>query len=279
LALTGDSTAARLRWRAVLERFPQSYYVLPARDRLGLGAEPGASTRAPSPLAEETTEALERGALLERLGLRVEARFELDRISREAEAAVAMIPATAEGFARLGYTARAYKLALRSADSSLARLAFPIPRRADLFDEARIAGVDPLLAASIIRQESGFDPSARSVADARGLMQVVPSVGAAFAKADGLREWDASLLYQPEINVHFGLKHLAGSLRRSPHLAHALAAYNAGTRAADRWVALPGARNDPEIFLERIQYAETRDYVRRILRNLATYRALYPVTP
>jgi soluble lytic murein transglycosylase-like protein len=44
-------------------------------------------------------------------------------------------------------------------------------------------------------------------------------------------------------------------------------------------VALPGARNDPEIFMERIQYAETRDYVRRILRNLSTYRALYPVTP
>jgi soluble lytic murein transglycosylase len=181
--------------------------------------------------------------------------------------------------AQLGYTARAYKLAQRSGDSSLVRMAFPIPRRADLFDEARIAGVDPLLAAAIIRQESGFDPQARSAADARGLMQVVPSVGAAFARTDGLKDWDVTLLYQPEINVHFGLTHLAGSLRRSPYLVHALAAYNAGTRAADDWLSLPGVKGDPELFIERIQFAETRDYVKRILKNLATYRALYPVTP
>lgn len=276
---TGDSAGARTRWRSLVEHSPQSYYALPARDRLG------SSPALPPPIApsadppEATMVTLERGAQLERLGLRVEARFELDRIAREAEATPALLPATAQGFAQLGYIARAYKLALRSPDSTLARLAFPIPRRADLFDEARLAGVDPLLAAALIRQESGFDPQARSAADARGLMQVVPSVGAAFARADGLRDWDAALLYQPEINVHFGLNHLAASLRRSPHLAHALAAYNAGTRAADQWAALPGARGDPDLFIERIQFAETRDYVRRILKNLATYRALYPVAP
>jgi soluble lytic murein transglycosylase len=276
---TGDSTAARARWRSLAEHTPQSYYALPARERLGLAPE-GTMPAAPSIVPPgETMAALERGALLERLGLRVEARFEFDRIFREAGTTPAGVPAAAEGFSRLGYTARAYRLALRSTDSALMRLAFPIPRRADLFDEARVAGVDPLLAAALIRQESGFDPLARSVADARGLMQVVPTVGAAFARTDGLREWDAALLYQPEINVHFGLLHLAASLRRSPHLAHALAAYNAGTRAADEWAALPGAKADPELFIERIQFAETRDYVRRVLKNLATYRALYPVTP
>ena len=276
---SGDSSGARARWRSLAEHTPQSYYALPARERLGLAPE-GATPADPSVVPPgETMAALERGAQLERLGLRVEARFEFDRIVREAGTTPAGVPAAAEGFSRLGYTARAYRLALRSTDSALMRLAFPIPRRADLFDEARVAGVDPLLAAALIRQESGFDPMARSVADARGLMQVVPSVGAAFARADGLREWDASLLYQPEINVHFGLLHLAASLRRSPHLAHALAAYNAGTRAADEWAALPGAKADPELFIERIQFAETRDYVRRVLKNLATYRALYPVTP
>ncbi len=279
LIATGDSAGARARWRSLLERFPQSYYALPARDRLGLALEPASAARVPAAPPEEITAALERGALLERLGLRVEARFELDLVSRNAEAAPATMPAVAQAFAQLGYTARAWKLALRSADSALARLAFPIPRRADLFDEARLAGVDPLLAAAIMRQESGFDPAARSVADARGLMQVVPSVGAALARVDGLREWDAGLLYQPEINVRFGLTHLAASLRRSPYLAHALAAYNAGTRAADDWLALPGVKGDPELFIERIQFAETRDYVRRILKNLSTYRALYPVTP
>jgi len=279
LLATGDSAGAQARWHSLVEHNPQSYYALPARDRLGLATLPAPVVPAPPGPSEETMAALDRGALLDRLGLRVEARFELDRVSREAEAGPAAIPATAQGLAQLGYTARAYKLALHGTDSSLARLAFPIPRRADLFEEARIAGVDPLLAAALIRQESGFDPQARSGADARGLMQVVPSVGAAFARADGLKEWDAGLLYQPEINVHFGLTHLAVSLRRSPHLAHALAAYNAGTRAADQWAVLPGAKSDPDLFIERIQFAETRDYVRRVLKNLATYRALYLVTP
>ena len=276
LASTKDTVAARLRWRAVVERFPQSYYALPARSRLGIEPPPVSEGTVP-PASDETTRALERATLLERLGLKVEARFEFERVSREAESAPAALAATAGAFASIGQTARSYRLGLRVTDPGLARLAFPIPRRADLFDEARAAGVDPMLAAALIRQESEFNPAARSPADARGLMQVVPSVGAAFARANGLQEWDVSLLYQPEINVHFGLAHLANSLRRSPHLAHALAAYNAGTRAADLWAARPGARSDPEIFIERIQYAETRDYVRRILRYQATYRALYPV--
>jgi soluble lytic murein transglycosylase len=135
--------------------------------------------------------------------------------------------------------------------------------------------VDPLLAAAIVRQESAFDPNARSVADARGLMQVLPRVGAVLARGEGLRDWDPAVLYQGELNLHFGLLHLAQILKRSPRLEVALAAYNAGATAANQWLALPGAR-DPEVFIERVQFAETRDYVRRILRNLAIYRALYP---
>jgi soluble lytic murein transglycosylase len=156
------------------------------------------------------------------------------------------------------------------------QLGFPLPRPAALFDEARRSGVDPLLAAAIIRQESAFDPAARSRADALGLMQVLPGVGAALARADGVTEWDPALLFQPELNLRFGMAHLAQTLTRYGRLEHALAAYNAGSRPTDRWLALPGAVADPEVFLERIQYVETRDYVRRVLRNLAVYRALHP---
>lgn len=276
LAAGRDTAAAGVRWRAVLERFPQSYYAFPARTRLGIEPAPPPELPSATPPPEETVRALERAALLERLGLKLEARFEFERVARDAEAAPATLAATAGALAGMGQTSRSFRLGLRLTDPAFARLAFPIPRRADLFDEAKAAGVDPLLAAALIRQESEFNPAARSPADARGLMQVVPSVGAAFARANRITEWDVSLLYQPEINVHFGLAHLANSLRRSPHLAHALAAYNAGTRAADQWAALPGTRSDPELFIERIQYAETRDYVRRILRYQATYRALYP---
>jgi soluble lytic murein transglycosylase len=276
LAASGDSSGARDRWRSVLNTFPSSYYAVPASQRLGVTAisiTPGVPA---GPIDSMAAAALDRGALLERLGLRVEARFEYDRLSRVAEGSATSLGPIATAFATRGYTARAYRLAQRAGDGSLQRLSFPIPRASVLFEEASQATVDPLLAASLIRQESGFDPTARSRADARGLMQVLPNVGASLARASGLREWDPTLLDQPELNVHFGLIHLAEALRRYPRIESALAAYNAGTRAADQWLALPGALADPEMFVERIQYVETRDYVRRILRNLAVYRALYP---
>ncbi|HEX7024078.1 MAG TPA: lytic transglycosylase domain-containing protein, partial [Gemmatimonadales bacterium] len=189
------------------------------------------------------------------------------------------LPGIAAGLAGRGFTARAYRLALRSSDPRLQRLIYPIPRPAELLSESADAGVDPLLAAAIIRQESAFDPAARSRADAMGLMQVLPSVGAALARADGVREWDAALLFQPEVNLRFGLRHLAQVMRRYGRIEHALAAYNAGSRPTGQWLLQPGAAKDPEVFIERIQYTETRDYVRRVLRNLSVYRALYPRAP
>jgi soluble lytic murein transglycosylase len=109
-----------------------------------------------------------------------------------------------------------------------------------------------------------------------GLMQVLPSVGASLARAEGLRDWETPLLYQPDVSLRFGISHLAQLLRRYARLEHALAAYNAGSRPSQEWLRLPGAADDPEVFIERIQYVETRDYVRRVLRNLSVYRALYP---
>lgn len=277
LLAIGDSSGARSRWQLLLDRFPSSYYTIPAARRLGVSAMAVAAD--PSPATDGGARSnFERGALLDRLGLRVEARFEYDWISRAAEAAPAGLPAGAAAFASQGCTARALRLATRAGEAAPQRLLFPLPRTAGFLEEAREAGVDPLLAAALIRQESGFDPAARSPADARGLMQVLPGVGAALARADGIREWDSALLYQPELNLRFGLRHLAQALRRFPALEPALAGYNAGTRAAAAWLALPGAREDAEVYIERIQFVETRDYVRRILRNLAVYQALYPGT-
>ncbi len=280
-----DSTGARVRWKSVVERFPNSYYAIPSASRLGL---PGfaAGVAAAVPARDDGVDAaLDRGALLERIGLRVEARFEFDRVARDAENGSGGLLAAATAFLARGLAARAYHLALRaeprgaSPDGAVQRLLFPVPLAAELANEAHRVGIDPLLVAALIRQESGFDPQARSAADARGLMQVLPSLGAALARAEGVADWDTSLLYQPEVNLHFGVVHLNQALRRYPRLEPALAAYNAGAKATEQWLALPGAANDPEVFMERIQFVETRDYVRRILRNVAVYRALYPAGP
>ncbi len=280
-----DTTGARARWKAVAERFPNSYYAIPSASRLGLpGPTAAAAAELPAP-DDGVGAALDRGALLERIGLRVEARFEFDRVGRDAENGSGGLLPAATAFLARGLAARAYHLALRveprgtSLDGAIQRLLFPLPMAAELADEAHRVGIDPLLVAAVMRQESGFDPQARSAADARGLMQVLPSLGASLARAEGVPDWDTALLYQPDINLHFGVVHLNQALRRAPRLEAALAAYNAGSKATEQWLALPGAANDPEVFIERIQFVETRDYVRRILRNLAIYRALYPAWP
>ena len=132
-----------------------------------------------------------------------------------------------------------------------------------------------MLAAAVIRQESAFDPEARSTADARGLMQVMPAVGTQLARRAGLPEWDPVLLYQPDVNLDFGIDHLAQDLAKLEWPERALAAYNAGTERVARWRAIRGVDDDPEVFVERIPFAETRDYVRRVTRNAAVYRSLY----
>jgi soluble lytic murein transglycosylase len=157
----------------------------------------------------------------------------------------------------------------------VAELLYPMPYREVLIAGARAAAVDPMLVAGVIRQESLFDPAARSVADARGLMQVLPSVGEQLARRAGLPEWDPVLLYQPDVNIDFGIEHLAEALEQLQWPERALAAYNAGAARVARWQAIRGVTEDPEVFVERIPFTETRDYVRKVLRNFAIYTALY----
>jgi soluble lytic murein transglycosylase len=277
----GSPAAARDHWQALLEKFPDSYYVIPAAMRLDVPVPEPPGDGAPL-TGSEFGSALDRAELLDRLGLGFEARLERDHVARTAERSIPSLAEAARAFAARGHSGRALRLAQRARDrgapldGGLARLLYPLPVANELELEARRLGVDPLLAAGLIRQESGFDPAARSVADARGLMQVMPSLGAAFAAREQLPGWDPVLLFQPDLNVHFGLAHLATVLRRYDRVEHALAAYNAGGTPVRGWLELTGTRADPEVFIERIPYVETRDYVRIVLRNREIYRVLYP---
>jgi soluble lytic murein transglycosylase len=274
----GDTTAAQARWRSILQRFPSSYYAYRALERLRAtppDQRPAGAESSPDPLAAAD---FDRAALLERLGLRAEARLEYDWLTRRGSVSPTARISMAQAFQRRGMVGRAYRLAAPVVDSTSQQFAFPLIEIPFLLEEARLAQVDPLLAAAIIRQESGYELSARSRADARGWMQVLPSLGASMARGTGIREWDPALLHQAEINLRFGMAHLSSMLKRLPRLPMVLAAYNAGSRAAERWANIAGAADD-EVYIERIQYTETRDYVRRVLANLAAYRALYGRTP
>jgi len=113
-----------------------------------------------------------------------------------------------------------------------------------------------------------------SVAGARGLMQLMPSVGAAIARTKGYPLWDPALLFDADVNLELGTAHLASSMRSGMPTARALAAYNAGASRVARWINRPGSA-DPELFTEWIPYTETRDYVRIVQRNRDVYHALY----
>ena len=132
--------------------------------------------------------------------------------------------------------------------------------------------------AALIRQESIFNPVATSPAGARGLMQIMPAVGRLLARSAAFPLWDPVLLYQPDVNLELGTRHLAELVRRYPQAVRSLAAYNAGAPRVELWAAKVGMA-DEELFAERIPYRETRDYVRIIQRNEDMYRALYGLHP
>jgi soluble lytic murein transglycosylase len=190
--------------------------------------------------------------------------------------------AAAYAFSKGGYPSRGIILAERARSLGMEfgaedwRLLYPISHGALLRTEARRNRIDPALVAAVIRQESRFTPGALSVAGARGLMQLMPPVGRALAQTRHVVPWDDVMLYQPDVSIELGTIHLAEALRRNPIPSYALAGYNAGGSRLARWRTLRGT-DDPELFVERIPFVETRDYVRIVLRNQEFYRALYPL--
>jgi soluble lytic murein transglycosylase len=223
--------------------------------------------------------ALARVATLERLGMDVESRFELDALGDRAERDPAEAAAIASGLVTAGQPARALRVALKALDRgtqsrALYRAAYPIVHADALVEDARRNGIDPALVAGLIRQESSFNPTAVSAAGARGLMQLMPSVGTSIASGLGYPLWNPALLFEPDVSLELGTAHLASSLKRGTPTARALAAYNAGGSRVARWSQRPGS-DDPELFTEWIPYTETRDYVRIVQRNADVYRALY----
>jgi soluble lytic murein transglycosylase len=160
-------------------------------------------------------------------------------------------------------------------DRRLLRLVFPFPYREMIVREAAEWGLDPLLVASLIRQESAFKRDIRSSAGAVGLMQVMPGTGAELARRLGPARFREDHLEVPEVNLHLGAAFYRDMSRRyDGELTLVLSAYNAGPARANRWRRYPEV-GDPPRFTERIPIEETRGYVKNVRRNLAIYRILY----
>jgi len=278
----GDDQSAGERWRALLGQQPISYYTVMSAQRLGEAVPSpaqGGGTGGRTPRVAAVDSAIARIKLLERLGMDFEARFEMDALEERANTSTERALATAAAFLAIDQSSRAIHVAQKLAeagqrDGRVMRILYPVVDRDELTRAAKAQGLEPALVAAIIRQESSFNPRAVSVADARGLMQVLPSVGQEVARSLGFPVWYPALLLDADANLQLGTAHLAAYRKQYGPLPRVLAAYNAGGSRVERWSGRPGA-DDPEMFTERIPFAETREYVRVVGRNLAVYRQLY----
>ena len=139
-------------------------------------------------------------------------------------------------------------------------------------------GAEPAVVHAIARQESNFEVDVVSGANARGVMQLLPATAASVARQLGIPHNPAWLTSDPAHNMRLGSAYIADRLARfGGAMPFAFAAYNAGAGRVDEWLGTygdPRAGGRPMLdWMEMIPFAETRNYVQRVMENVAIYRA------
>jgi soluble lytic murein transglycosylase len=147
-----------------------------------------------------------------------------------------------------------------------AKLRYPLEYEHVIVGHARNYDLDAALLAAVIYRESKFDPDARSRSGAIGLMQLLPDTAKGIALHTGGKRFVVSDLVDPEINVRYGAFYLRRLMRKYEDERLALAAYNAGQRNVDVWLAEEGGR---------IGFPETRQYVDDVLELRDVYARAY----
>ena len=233
-----------------------------------------------------TLQNLVRAYELLHLGLAEEAVSELVLVEKKASDS-RLLAELARIYASVGTVRRAERLArdrlssfLLDSDAPRAydywRFAYPKGYANAVAGNARDFGVPEELVFAVAHEESTFRPEAVSPVGAMGLMQIMPKTGEWIAGQVGVRDFADQDLMNPEVNVLFGTWYLRFLLDRyDGRLAKAVAAYNAGEKAVDRWTRHKPDDDPTEYFIEEIPYQETRDYVKKVTRSLTLYQLIY----
>jgi soluble lytic murein transglycosylase len=270
LELSGEGEAALRGYRELARE--SHWWGFLAAARLG---EPKALCPLPTPSRREAaTLATARPGLLRALELwqlgrtrwaDAEWRRLIDTLEAPGERAQAARLAAAVGWHRA-----AIAMLAGEATQGYYRLRFPLAYREAVTRAARRARLEPALLFALARAESAFDPAAQSPAGARGLVQLLPGTAEATARRLGGSAGD---WHSPARNLELGALYLRSLLDRyqdRPWLA--LAAYNAGPGAVERWLSRSALADHPDLFLEVIPFRETREYVPRVLAFASIYR-------
>lgn len=152
---------------------------------------------------------------------------------------------------------------------------YPAPYREIILRATARRKVDPRFVLAIMRQESSFKERARSPAAARGLLQLTMDIASKYGEEAGYKNIQEDDLYRPEVNIGIGVVYLADLFRMFPNLPEAVAAsYNGGEDNVARWVRRAGHK-DAGVFSSEVGFAESKDYVFKVLANYRAYKELY----
>jgi soluble lytic murein transglycosylase len=300
-----ENASARACYEELIRRFPNTYYAVVARERLkqpSLQAvtanpemvafleaipwppRPEFPSFTPSELAQRR---ISRANLLQLSGLNDFAEGEL-KFGAHSDGAQGNVYAMQ--LARFATARKAPDQALRyikvyasgylympldQAPIEFWKFAFPIPYRASIQKHSLEQSLDPSLVAALIRQESEFNVTAKSPANAYGLMQLLPTTGSQLARHFGIRRLRSAQLLTADRNIQLGtyfFHNLLNSYGGQTEIA--LASYNAGPSRANLWESW-GPFREPAEFIETVPFHETRNYIQIVLRNADIYKRLY----
>lgn len=281
--LRNDTTRANPLLREVVAMDPASFYGLRSAELLGAR---WMEALAPSPMtgpqpAAAVHATFARLDALRTLSLQPAYDLEVERAKRAFGDQEGALYAMGEELHARGEVLTAVRLGREIQrlegkwNPRLLRIVYPFPYREEIVAQAKNRGLDPFLVAGLIRQESLFNAAARSSAGALGLMQVMPSTGRSLSRRAGTGTFQTAQLHRPEPNLRMGTLFFADLLTQyNGQVPWVLAAYNAGPSRVARWRQMPEAI-DPDLFAERIPFAETRDYVKIVQQNARIYAGLY----
>ncbi|HEX4006063.1 MAG TPA: transglycosylase SLT domain-containing protein [Acidobacteriaceae bacterium] len=292
------AAAAAACYKTIVRLYPHYYYGVLARRHLDeLGPVPAEHVAAfealhPAPIPELTDDVPEddphvvKAQLLANAGLNEYIEPEIRAADGSDEWGAF---AEAEIYASYGESWRAMRLLkhalpfytsapMEAIPVAYWHILFPQNYWADIKADAAKNNLDPYMVASLIRQETEFNPGAVSNKSAYGLMQLLPAVGRSMAKEEGIHHFQTNDLLNPSTNILLGTHYLRQTLDKfNGQPEYAFAAYNAGDDRVTDWQSI-GNYHGIDEFVESIPFTETREYVQAILRNEEIYRELDKVT-